>query len=300
MVIDAECPGYLEAFDSDIEGKMTYVFATWDNRDGEAADFECEGSCPEPASSCDNAAAAFKDIKFYQWGSNWDPTEDEEEEEEEEEIEPPQFESLIGEIDDYGTWEFYVKGLYGSTLETDGDTLNMYENNRAWVLDHAYDDSVFWAYKHKYQGGSVTFDVDMSEVGCGCAAGVYLAKLDDDECTWGAYEPGTRPQCASVDVMEANKYGFNTASYPCEFGVCEEVSQCQRRAQEVDRFAYGPGLDYTIDTTKSFTVKTQFFTNEDETEEYTDITSIKTVLSQEGREVTLEQDCDDYLDPLSW
>jgi len=34
MVIDAECPGYLEAFDGDIEGKMTYVFATWDNRDG--------------------------------------------------------------------------------------------------------------------------------------------------------------------------------------------------------------------------------------------------------------------------
>jgi len=223
MVIDAECPGYLEAFDSDIEGKMTYVFATWDNRAGEAADFECEGSCPQPASSCDDASAAFKDIKFFQWGSNWDPEEDEEEEEEEE-IEPPQFEPLIAEVDDYGTWEFYVKGLYGSTLETDGDTLNMYMNNRAWVLDHPYDDSVFWAYKHKYQGGSVTFDVDMSEVGCGCAAGVYLAKLDDHDCTWGAYEPGTRPQCASVDVMEANKYGLNTASYPCEFGVCEEVS----------------------------------------------------------------------------
>lgn len=89
---------------------MTYVFAAWDNRDGVAADFECEGSCPQPASSCDNASAAFKDIKFFQGGSNWDP---EEEEEEEEEIEPPQFEPLIAEVDDYGTWEFYVKGLYG-------------------------------------------------------------------------------------------------------------------------------------------------------------------------------------------
>lgn len=108
---------------------MGYVFSTWDNREGDGADFECEGACPEPASSCDNAVNAIRDIKFYQWGYNWDPedeeseeesedeSEDESEEESEEESEdeePVDFESFTGNIDDYGEWDFHVKGLQGS------------------------------------------------------------------------------------------------------------------------------------------------------------------------------------------
>jgi hypothetical protein len=41
-------------------------------------------------------------------------------------------------------------------------------------------------------------------------------------------------------------------------------------------------------------------TNEDEEGEYTDVVSIKTCIEQDGIKVTLEQDCDDYLDALSW
>ena len=155
---------------------MSYVFSAWDNRDGSGADFECDDACPEPAASCDGALSAISDIKFYQWGYNWDPTdeddqsdddsdedeESEEESEESEDEEPVDFEEFTGSIDEYGDWQFHVKGLQGSKLETDGDTIFMYENNKAFVLDYPFDESVFWSYWHPYLGGSVQFDVDVS------------------------------------------------------------------------------------------------------------------------------------------
>ena len=53
-------------------------------------------------------------------------------------------------------------------------------------------------------------------------------------------------------------------------------------------------------TDENFAVKTHFFTNEDETGEYTDVVSIKTCIEQGDQKITLEQDCGDYLDALSW
>jgi hypothetical protein len=66
----------------------------------------------------------------------------------------------------------------------------MGENNKAFVLDYAFDDSTYWSYWHYYLGGTLEFDVDVSEVGCKCAAGVYLVELNDDRCSWDAYSPG--------------------------------------------------------------------------------------------------------------
>ena len=176
IVLEADCRDYLNELNQDIEGNMSYVFSAWDNRDGSGADFECDGACPEPAASCDGALSAISDIKFYQWGYNWDPTdeddqsdddsdeddESEEESEESEDEEPVDFEEFTGSIDEYGDWQFHVKGLQGSKLETDGDTIFMYENNKAFVLDYPFDESVFWSYWHPYLGGSVQFDVDVS------------------------------------------------------------------------------------------------------------------------------------------
>ena len=66
------------------------------------------------------------------------------------------------------------------------------------------------------------FDVNVSDVGCNCAAGVFLVNLDDDQCKWGNYdELDTRPQCPTVDVMVANKSGFNTEAHVCENGACD-------------------------------------------------------------------------------
>jgi hypothetical protein len=90
------------------------------------------------------------------------------------------------------------------------DKIEMGLNNRAFVLDQPYDDSTYWAYYHKYMGGTLMFDVDVSNVDCECAAGVYLVELNDDHCSWNEKNPGETPQCATIDVMEANKHGFKT------------------------------------------------------------------------------------------
>ena len=140
------------------------------------------------------------------------------------------------------------------------------------------------------------FDVDVSDVGCACAAGVYLVDLDDGNCSWGEKSSGETPQCARIEVMESNIWGFNAASYPCEFGSCQSSSASQ---QHIAGAQYGPGSSYTIDTTKSYHVATKFYSLMDEQGYMTELTRIETTLSQEGRSVVVEQSDADFLSSLS-
>ena len=43
-----------------------------------------------------------------------------------------------------------------------------------------------------------------------------------------------------------------------------------------------------------------FETAVDDDGEYTDLVTIKTCLMQDDKQVDIEQDCGDYLDPLTW
>ena len=63
-------------------------------------------------------------------------------------------------------------------MSTSDRTVGISENNRAFLLDKSEEDPI-WTYRHDYLGGSVSFDVDVSDVGCGCRAGVYLAAVED-------------------------------------------------------------------------------------------------------------------------
>ena len=54
-----------------------------------------------------------------------------------------------------------------------------------------------------YLNSTLKFDVNVSDVGCNCAAGVFLVNLNDDSCN-----QGESPQCSIVDVMKANDSGF--------------------------------------------------------------------------------------------
>ena len=177
-----------------------------------------------------------------------------------------------------------MKGLDGKDLETMDDKIEMGLNNRAFVTDQPYDDSTYWAYWHKYIGGTLMFDVDVSNVDCECAAGVYLVELNDEHCSWNEKSPGETPQCATVDVMEANKHGFRAQSLPCEFGVCDEESQCSASANAVSNMMYGPGAEYIINTQEKFCVKTQFMTRGED-----DLECIKTTLIQGDNEHSFDQ-----------
>ena len=202
-----------------------------------------------------------------------------------------------------GPHNFYVKGLDGAYLETENDNVNDISSikigldNKAFVLDYAYDDSEYWSYWHGYLGGTLYFDVDVSSVECECAAGVFLVELDaENNCGWEEKMPGETPQCASIDIMEANKHGFNTQNLPCEFGVCDENSQCPASANGSDNMNYGPGSSYKINTSEKFTVKTQFM--QKMTEDSLDC--IRTTLVQGTTEHAFDQECRDYMDPFSF
>ena len=102
---------------------------------------------------------------------------------------------------------FFLKGRDGQALCTDANKIQMGLDNRAFVLTEA-DYSADKAFKPKYLGGTLKFDVDVSDLGCNCAAGVFLVALDEDKCNWGNYAAPNKPQCPTVDVMKANTKGF--------------------------------------------------------------------------------------------
>ena len=198
----------------------------------------------------------------------------------------------------------YVKGLDGKVLSTEATTVLMGEENRAFVTDEAFDDEVYWAYGHDLLGGSFSYTVDVSNVGCACAAGAFFVDLNDDECSWNAKDEGVTPQCASIEVMEANMYGFNVASNPCEFGSCDIVSQCRASITTDSDVGgsevYGYGSGYSIDTSMPYKVSTKFWANQDIAGTAIDLAYIETILEQEGRVVTMKMDCPEYLASMAW
>lgn len=93
-----------------------------------------------------------------------------------------------------------MKGLDGAYLSTNDREITMGLNNRAFVLDYAYDTSSYWSYWHNYLAGSLSYTVDVSQVPCACVAGIYLVELDDSTCPWGAVQAGSEPNCRHLDI----------------------------------------------------------------------------------------------------
>lgn len=141
----------------------------------------------------------------------------------------------------------------------------------------------------------MTYNVDVSQVGCQCTAGLYLVSLNDETCSWDPKDEGVTPQCATIDIMENNIWDYASQSNPCEFGSCDVDSQSRVTAMEISEFAYGPGSAYDIDTNRGFEVEAKFFSDPDMTE----LQYIQVTLRQDERSVTLTQDSTDYLAPLT-
>jgi len=154
-----------------------------------------------------------------------------------------------------GDFTFWVKGLDNQCLKTEGATMDMAQNNRTWIRDRALDD-LYWVYHHNFLGGTMEFDVDLSEVDCASASGVYLVEGDGDKCSYAPKEGDSTPQCSRIEIMEANKLGFKVASFPCLFEQCEPNSQSE---QWPARDQYGPGEEFAINTDKPFKVTTKFY-----------------------------------------
>lgn len=99
--------------------------------------------------------------------------------------------------------------------------------------------------------------------------------------------------------MQSNNYGFELAAHPCANGNCDAQSRCDYKLREFGSANYGsdswgPGGSI-IDTTEWFYIRTEFVTKDS----YSSLYKVRTKLHQNGREIDMEAECEDYLDPLT-
>ncbi|KAI1324808.1 endoglucanase I [Xylariaceae sp. FL0255] len=180
-------------------------------------------------------------------------------------------------------------------VTTSGDTLTMYQyvesdgeyssaSPRLYLLNAAGN-----AYEPlQLLGQELTFTVDLSTLPCGENGALYLSEMSlsggsnqytpesaafgggycDAQCPVNTWRNGTINTsgagycCNEMDVLEANSEALAFTPHPCNAGntACD-ASGCGYNpyGQGFENY-YGPGK--TVDTTKPFTVITQFITND--------------------------------------
>jgi len=190
----------------------------------------------------------------------------------------------------------------GDGGNVEGDRLIM-KHNSGFSLFTAFEDNTFEASnlaQLKLLGKSISFEVDLSNVGCACNIAFYLisapARGVNGELSRGTNRGGQPPYycdanqvggqwCPEVDIMEANSAVFSSTPHKCDPATNGHYDNCDRSGcgdnsrDEPD--AYGPGSSYTIDTRKPFEVRTEFPASGSE------LKGMRTILSQSGKEVTM-------------
>ncbi|KAH9111236.1 hypothetical protein LEN26_011439 [Aphanomyces euteiches] len=207
-----------------------------------------------------------------------------------------------------------------SGVVTTGVKLDVQLNNRLYILE---DDNTYKYYKLLNQ--EFTFDVDVSNVPCGGNAALYFVPMAQDGGKVGnnkagaAYGTGycdaqcpgginfingqanlaNKGQCcAEMDIWEANKFSNAFTPHPCTINdvfTCsnsQECNSCDKGGCGVNPYGanhqfYGPGSSYTVDTTKPFSVVTQFIT--DDNTANGNLVQINRFYVQNGKKIASEQ-----------
>lgn len=139
-----------------------------------------------------------------------------------------------------------------------------------------------------FNGNEFTFDVDISQIPCGLAATLFTVEMTrngtggggttgaeygcgycDAQFLGATDEDGHQGVgCAEFDFWEANRFSTLVTAHACsttgQFGGKNPSGSCDSNGCGYntywdDKSFYGPGS--TVDTTKKFTVVTQFLTN---------------------------------------
>ena len=126
------------------------------------------------------------------------------------------------------------------SITSDGVAKNKYLSTKDWSIANTSSNFLYFEgnnslylrdkecmkdramFKPQLRGGSFEFDVNVSNQESGCVAGIYLVNTDDHSC--GEVVQNGIPMCKSIDVMQANKYGFETKAHPCSNGTCDAIS----------------------------------------------------------------------------
>ncbi|KAK8013935.1 hypothetical protein PG990_007231 [Apiospora arundinis] len=138
----------------------------------------------------------------------------------------------------------------------------------------------------KLLGQELTFTVDLSTLPCGENGALYLSEMDatggrnpyntggakygsgycDAQCPVQTWRNGTLNTsgagycCNEMDILEANSRANAFTPHPCSSTDCDKGGCGFNPYSQGHKNYYGPGG--TVDTTKPFTVITQFITND--------------------------------------
>ena len=160
-------------------------------------------------------------------------------------------------------------------------------------------------------GGSVEWDIDLSNHECGCIAAWYTVRMpgkDESGNLWmdtDGYGYCDANQvdgnwCPEMDIMEANKYSWATTPHKCDnpsaqghYYYCDQGGTGQQNIYDkLPWNAYGPGQDYTINTDLPFHAKVEFF------EDGGQFSAFTTTFTQNGKSTSMT-DSDGYLSAMT-
>ena len=165
-----------------------------------------------------------------------------------------------------GDWSRNFTRVNGSSITLSGGG-RVYLGNSGTLSPSSF-------YMMPLLGRKLTFDVDMSSVGCNCNGALYFVSMPaynsaqqlvpgkDGEYYCDANQVGGI-YCPEMDVMEANKYAMASTAHTCQYHAPHYYSTCDRggcgtNVLNVDGGGFGPGK--RIDTNKSFTLSVSFIT----------------------------------------
>jgi len=133
------------------------------------------------------------------------------------------------------------------------------------LLETAYVDP-YKIYRVSLLGGSVDYDVELSQANCGCVAGFYLTSSPGKNSSgeyWNTdgyyYCDGNQVggnYCPEFDIMEANIWSFATTPHSCDsptsagyYKNCNRYGDCYTNiVDKLNYYDYGPGTNYKINT----------------------------------------------------
>ena len=144
-----------------------------------------------------------------------------------------------------------------------------------------------------FSGQTLTYDVDLSNDGCGCNAALYLVSMPQSKnaSTCSDFYCDANDvcgvRCTEIDLMEANKVAFVSTVHVEDdgsgqgFGYAHYVMDKARRLHSPDaECAYGPAEKCAINTNLPFRVAIQFSPSGEDF-------SFEVRLTQDGRRASL-------------
>ena len=185
-----------------------------------------------------------------------------------------------------------------------GDTMDIPHGGRSYLAtsDSLGPDNFYGV---NLLGGSIAYDVDLSQSGCSCNAALYLISMPGKDEN-GNPEPSEGKDyycdanmvggqwCPEFDIMEANQYAWHSTAHKCDdptdkghYNNCDRGGSCFQIAKQKLDGIYGPGTQYPINTLQPFHVKISF----------KETAHFKIEMTQGGQTKSMESDsgCDSYL-----